>query len=114
MQRSLDIKMIKKFLTLYYSLLIAIFSTNFPFCCIPSDGKSSAPTILSHEFAGAAENAGWQNVGFHDFRHTFTSLMFLRGAKPRAINEALRHSGAGFTMDVYSHIIEAKGHHGIA
>jgi integrase len=32
--------------------------------------------------------------------------MFLRGAKPKVISEALGHSSAAFTMDVYSHIIE--------
>ena len=32
--------------------------------------------------------------------------MFLRGAKPKVISEALGHSSVAFTMDVYSHIIE--------
>jgi hypothetical protein len=39
-------------------------------------------------------------------RHTFASLMLLRGAKPKVISEALGHSSVAFTMDVYSHIIE--------
>ena len=43
---------------------------------------------------------------FHDLRHTFVSLMLLRGAKPKVISEALGHASVGFTMDVYSHIIE--------
>lgn len=41
----------------------------------------------------------------HDLRHTFASLMLLRGAKPKVISEALGHSSVAFTMDVYSHII---------
>ena len=32
--------------------------------------------------------------------------MFLRGAKPKVISEALGHASVAFTMDVYSHIIE--------
>jgi hypothetical protein len=36
----------------------------------------------------------------------FASLMLLRGAKPKVISEALGQAGAGFTMNVYSHIIE--------
>ena len=32
--------------------------------------------------------------------------MFLRGAKPKVISEALGHSSVAFTMDTYSHIIE--------
>jgi len=43
---------------------------------------------------------------FHDLRHTFASLMLLRGAKPKVISEALGHSSVAFTMDVYSHIID--------
>ena len=43
---------------------------------------------------------------FHDLRHTFASLMLMRGAKPKVISEALGHASVGFTMDVYSHIIE--------
>ena len=35
-----------------------------------------------------------------------TSLMLLRGAKPKVISEALGHASVAFTMDVYSHIIE--------
>jgi len=45
-------------------------------------------------------------VRFHNLRHTFASLMLLRGAKPRIISEALGHSSVAFTMDVYSHIID--------
>ena len=43
---------------------------------------------------------------FHDLRHTFASLMLLRGAKPKVISEALGHASVAFTMDIYSHIIE--------
>jgi integrase len=50
--------------------------------------------------------AGLKGVRFHDLRHTFASLMFLRGTKPKVISEALGHASVAFTMDVYSHIIE--------
>ena len=51
-------------------------------------------------------SAGLSGVRFHDLRHTFASLMLLRGAKPKVISEALGHTSVAFTMDVYSHIIE--------
>ncbi len=70
------------------------------------EGKPLDPSMLSHEFARIAKEAGLQNVRFHDLRHTFASLMLLRGAKPKVISEALGHSSVAFTMDVYSHIIE--------
>ena len=70
------------------------------------EGKPPDPSMLSHEFARIAKLAGLEGVRFHDLRHTFASLMLLRGAKPKVISEALGHSSVAFTMDVYSHIIE--------
>ncbi len=70
------------------------------------DGKPLDPGIVSHDFARLAKQAGLNGVRFHDLRHTFASLMLLRGAKPKVISEALGHSSVAFTMDVYSHIIE--------
>ncbi len=70
------------------------------------DDKPLDPSMLSHEFAKAAKTAGLESVRFHDLRHTFASLMLLRGAKPKVISEALGHSSIAFTMDVYSHIID--------
>ncbi len=70
------------------------------------EGKPIDPGVLTHNFARIAKRAGLQGVRFHDLRHTFASLMLLRGAKPKVISEALGHSSVAFTMDVYSHIIE--------
>ena len=70
------------------------------------EGKPVDPGVLSHNFARIVKRAGIENVRFHDLRHTFASLMLLRGAKPKVISEALAHSSVAFTMDVYSHIIE--------
>ena len=64
------------------------------------------PCVLTHAFARMAKKADMNGVRFHDLRHTFASLMLLRGAKPKVISEALGHSSVAFTMDVYSHIIE--------
>jgi integrase len=71
-----------------------------------TEGKPIDPGVLSHNSARIAKRAGLQNVRFHDLRHTFASLMLLKGAKPKVISEALGHSSVAFTMDVYSHIIE--------
>jgi len=70
------------------------------------DGTPLDPSVLSHDFHRIVKRAGLANVRFHDLRHTFASLMLLRGAKPKVISEALGHSSVAFTMDVYSHIIE--------
>ena len=70
------------------------------------EGKPIDPCVLTHAFTRIAARAGLEGVRFHDLRHTFASLMLLRGAKPKVISEALGHSSVAFTMDVYSHIIE--------
>jgi len=70
------------------------------------EGKPINAHILSRAFGRLAQNAGLGHVRFHDLRHTFATLMFLHGAKPKVISEALGHASVGFTMDVYSHIIE--------
>lgn len=69
------------------------------------EGKPIDPGVLGHNFRRIAKKAGLERVRFHDLRHTFASLMLLRGAKPKVISEALGHSSVAFTMDTYSHII---------
>ncbi|MFC1905824.1 site-specific integrase [Chloroflexota bacterium] len=63
------------------------------------------PSSLTHAFTRICKEAGLEHVRFHDLRHTFASLMLLRGAKPKVISEALGHATVAFTMDTYSHII---------
>lgn len=70
------------------------------------EGKPLNPSSLSRDFAKIVRRAGLENARFHDLRHTFASLMLLRGVPPKVISEALGHSSVAFTMDVYSHIIE--------
>ncbi len=70
-----------------------------------ADGGPVDPGVLSHAFARLVRAAGLGQVRFHDLRHTFASLMLLRGAAPKVISEALGHASVAFTMDVYSHII---------
>ncbi len=78
------------------------------------EGKPLDPGVLSHDFARMAKRAGLGGVRFHDLRHTFASLMLMRGAKPKVISEALGHSSVAFTMDTYSHIIEGMQEDAIA
>jgi integrase len=65
------------------------------------DGKLLDPTKVTHNFARICKETGIGRVRFHDLRHSFTSLMLLRGAKPKVISEFLRHAIVAFTMDTY-------------
>jgi len=69
------------------------------------EGNPLDPSFLSHTFGKIVKRAGLKHCRFHDLRHTFASLMFLRGVPPKVISEALGHSSVAFTMDIYSHII---------
>jgi integrase len=70
------------------------------------DNEPLNPSVVTHNFHKIATHAGLTGVRFHDLRHTFASIMLLRGAKPKVISEALGHASVAFTMDTYSHIIE--------
>jgi len=67
------------------------------------DSKPLDPSVLTYSFARIAKRTGLEDIRFHDLRHTFASLMLLRGAKPKVISEALGYSSVAFTMDTYSH-----------
>jgi integrase len=70
------------------------------------EGNPVDPSVLSHTFQKLVKQAGLECVRFHDLRHTFASLMLMRGVSPKVISEMLGHSSVAFTMDVYSHIID--------
>jgi integrase len=70
------------------------------------EGNPIDPSVLSHNFKRVVEKANLKNIRFPDLRHTFASLMLLKGVAPKIISEALGHASVAFTMDTYSHIIE--------
>ena len=78
------------------------------------EGRPIDPCVLGHAFTRMTRQTGLEGVRFHDLRHTFASLMLLRGAKPKVISEALGHSSVAFTMYVYSHIIEGMQEDAVA
>ncbi len=44
-----------------------------------------------------------QGVTAHKLRHTFTSILFVRGEDPAYVMSQLGHADAGFTLRVYAH-----------
>lgn len=70
------------------------------------EGKPLDASVVSHNFGKVAERAGLRGIRFHDLRHTFASVMLLRGVPAKVISEALGHASVAFTMDVYSHIMQ--------
>ncbi len=69
-------------------------------------GEPLNSSVITHNFHKITARADISGCRFHDLRHTFASLMLLRGAKPKVISKALGHASVAFTMNVYSHIID--------
>lgn len=54
----------------------------------------------------AAEEAGVSWIGFHTFRHTCASLLFVRGKNAKQVQRWLGHHAARFTLDTYAHLLD--------
>ncbi len=61
--------------------------------------------IRNRSFYPILEKAGLPRIRFHDLRHTCATLLLLRGVHPKIVQELLRHSRFGTTMDIYSHVL---------
>ncbi|MFC1994876.1 tyrosine-type recombinase/integrase [Chloroflexota bacterium] len=69
-------------------------------------GKPLDPCTVTHNFDRIVRRAGLGKVRFHDLRHTFASIMLMKGAPAKVISECLGHASVAFTMDVYSHLLQ--------
>lgn len=90
--------------SLFWQLGQLLTLDSLVFCS--AEGKPLDPCVLSHDFARIAKRAGLKGVHFHSLRHSFASLMLMRGAKPKVISEALGHSSVAFTLDIYAHLLD--------
>jgi site-specific recombinase XerD len=51
----------------------------------------------------AARRAGIKKrVGWHTFRHSYSSLLVANGENVKVVQELMRHASSRFTLDVYS------------
>ena len=62
--------------------------------------------MLTYNFARMAKNSKLEDVHFHKLRHTWASLMLLKGANPLVISKSLRHASVAFTLQTYCHIMD--------
>ncbi len=51
---------------------------------------------------------GFENFHFHALRHTYTTNLLTKGAKPKDVQELLGHSSVNTTMDIYAHATRAS------
>jgi integrase len=69
------------------------------------EGKPLDPCTVTHNFSSIVSRAGLGKVCFHYLRHTFASIILMKGAPAKVISECLSHASVAFTMDTYSHLL---------
>ena len=84
------------------------YSADSDYVFAGSTGKPRWPdTILADHLKPAAVKAGIGNIGWHTFRHTYSTLLHALGAKPAVQKELLRHADIQTTLNIYTQAISA-------
>ena len=58
--------------------------------------------MLPDHIKPAAKKAGIGNIGWHTFRHTYSTLLYTFGTKPAVQKELLRHADIETTLNIYT------------
>jgi integrase len=64
-----------------------------------------ADNLIKRSFGPLLNRAKLPRIRFHDLRHTFATLLLLRGTHPKVVQEMLGHANISQTMDTYSHVL---------
>lgn len=64
-------------------------------------------SILADHLKPAAERAGIGKIGWHTFRHTYSTLLHALGTTPAVQKELLRHADIHTTLNIYTQAISA-------
>jgi integrase len=64
-------------------------------------------TIMRRFIQPVAKDLGIPKIGWHTFRHTYSTLLRENGEDPKVVQELLRHGSIKVTMDVYTQAVTA-------
>lgn len=73
-------------------------------CTSPTGGPLD-PAWVSRAFAHTVRALGLPPVRFHDLRHSFATILLVKGVHPKVVSEALGHASVKITLDTYSHVV---------
>jgi integrase len=61
---------------------------------------------MQYHIQPAAQRLGiTKRIGWHTFRHTYTTLLHANGEDVKVVQELLRHGSSRITMDVYAQAV---------
>jgi integrase len=68
-----------------------------------------AQQIMQHHIVPVAQNLGIRKrIGWHTFRHTYSTLLRSTGAELKIMQELLRHSTIRVTLDTYTQVVATE------
>lgn len=79
---------------------------NLIFC--QENGKAIDNSNLTRRFRRLADANGYEDLRFHDLRHTHASLMLAAGEQLHVVQQRLGHEKPSTTADIYGHAIPGQ------
>ena len=73
--------------------------------CNEAGGILDPDNLRKRVFRGILRASGLRRTRFHDFRHTFASLLLQQGESLVYVKEQMGHSSIQVTVDLYGHLI---------
>jgi len=86
----------------------SFYTADSDFVFAGATGKPRCPDVmLTDHIKPAAVKAGIGKIGWHTFRHTYSSLLRAHGTDIKVQQELLRHSDVQTTLNIYTQAVSA-------
>ena len=76
--------------------------------CGRDDGSIWPPSAFTSAYRDLLRRRKIENVRFHDLRHSHASQLLRDGVPIKVVSERLEHAKAGFSLDVYGHVLPGQ------
>lgn len=76
------------------------------YVCINKNGNPLSPEFITKKLKKIVDEIGFNGFRFHDFRHSFATLLISKGVDIKIISELLGHSTIRVTSDIYAHVLK--------
>jgi integrase len=95
--------------TLISHRAVSTYKTDSDYVFAGARGKPPWPdSILTDHLNPAAARAGIGKIGWHTFRHTYSTMLHALGTKPAVQKELLRHADIRTTLNIYTQAVTAE------